>query len=69
MTQISSDQLGYVLVPSYSKKKYHASVVALFSKQECHATASYLNGFFTVSTNMDFSLNTSSKKLPPSLAL
>jgi hypothetical protein len=44
------------------KQEYHATVVALFSKQECHATATYLNGFFTVSTNMDFSLQ---ENFPP----
>jgi hypothetical protein len=58
-----------VFVPSDSKQEYHATVVALFSKQEFHATATYLNSFFIVSTNMDFSLNTSSRKLSTSLAL
>jgi hypothetical protein len=58
-----------VLVPSDSKREKHATVIALFSKQEFHATATYPNGFFTVSTNMDFSLNTSSKKLSTNLAL
>ncbi len=40
-----------------------------FTKEEFHATATYLNAFFTVSTNMNLSLNTSSSKLSTSLAL